>query len=126
MNITEMREIFDCFAKTSFMEMNGDNSLVGHNVSIQWVDNTWDIYFHRTAPYRSKNYSEATLGTGKLNNLIRLVPEINFPVKLDGEGWFQTPNTDWLKDWLFENRKALGLSKRRPPPKVSIQERVKA
>ena len=116
MKIGELRDTFDCFAKKSVMEMNGDTSLVGHYVSVQWVDNTWDIYFHNTREYRAKNYANAILGTKKLNNLLALVPDSLSPVKLDGEGWFQTPDTEWLKDWLFLNRKALGLPKRPPPP----------
>lgn len=116
MTISEMRNIFNRFTKTSVMEMNGDTSLVGHYVSVQWVDDTWDIYFHDTRSYRAKNYANATLGAKKLNNLLALVPNSLSPTKLNGEGWFQTPNTDWLRVFLYENRKALGLASRRPPP----------
>ena len=115
MNRTELREIFNKFQKKAVIELNGDDALTGKFISVERIGNVWDVYFHNVTAIKQNKFSEV-LGVRKLNNMLALLPESISPHILDGEAWFQTDNTDWLKDWLFEHRKALGLFSR-PPPK---------
>jgi len=106
MNKQEMIEIFPSMAKSA-VRMNQDGPyLHGHFVEISWVDNTWDIYVRDM-----KNIGNM-LGTGKINNILATVPPSIKPTQANGEAWWQTPDIDLLKEWLDNNRVALGISKR--------------
>jgi len=124
MNLTEYRSIFSEFSKTQVREVDSEINLTGQNVLVANIDGIWDVWVCSAKKFVNGDRA-ATLGTRKQNNIAQTLPESTKVNRLDGEFWFQTSNLPWLKKWLFENRKALGLHKRRPAPKVSIQDRVK-
>ena len=124
MNKEEMRNTFDKFQKVAVKDFNGDIALVGKYCSVEWVENTWDVYLHDTVNALKGDFT-GTISQTRVNRVLNKLPEWVYSKNLDGEGWFQTTNLDWLKDFLFENRKLLGLLSRRPPPKVSIQDRMR-
>ena len=124
MTKNELRTIFDKFQKKAVIELNGDNALVGKHCSVEWVENTWDVYLHNVVEHRKGDFT-APLSQVRVNKILNKLPEGVPSKNMDGEGWFQTTNLPWLKDFLYENRKTLGLPKRPPPPKVSIQDRMR-
>ncbi len=108
-------EVFDCFAKTA-IKLDGENLpyLYGHCVNVQQFGNgSWDVAICNQKEYAKQNYA-AFLGTGKLNNICATLPEIIEVKNLDGERFFQVDEyqIEWLKEWLLENRIALGIKKR--------------
>jgi hypothetical protein len=111
MNKSEYIELFDKFAKTSIKIGTDCPYLYGHNVDVTLIDSTWDVIIQNNKEYTKGNLT-AYLGTGKLNNIYATLPENIRIHKLDGEGWFQTTDIGWLKSWLLDNRKALGIAKR--------------
>lgn len=115
MNKTEMREIFSQFQKKAVDELNGDIALIGKYCSVEWVGDTWDVYLHDAKSARNGDFT-ASLSQTRVNRILEKLPEGVQGKYLNGEGWFQTTNLDWLKDFMFEHRKLLGLPKRPPPP----------
>ena len=112
MKKTELQAIFDKFAKTSIK--NGDDGyfLYGNSVNVQAIDDIWDVYLCNMKEYLHGSRA-GRLGTGKLNNIYATLPEDINIHKLDGEGYFQTSDIEWLKEWLDTNRKKLGIKKRK-------------
>jgi hypothetical protein len=112
MDKKEYTEIFDIFAKTSIKMGDYGFYLYGHNVCVEFMSDVWDVYICNQKEFRKGDYQ--ALLSGKLLNLVRdsLPSGIKYN-RLDGEAYFQTKDIHWLKGWLFENRKRLGIAKRK-------------
>jgi hypothetical protein len=108
----ELTEIFDMFAKTSIKEMDGRYVLYGHNVTVDIIGTIWDVWLCNAKGFLHGDMT-AYLGTGKLNNICSTLPSSIKVTEYDGERSFETNDIHWLKTWLYENRKALGIAKRK-------------
>jgi len=114
-SVSEMRVIFSEFSKTSIKKINGDYSLVGKFVDCQFIGNSWDIFIHDTKPVLEGRF-DVPLSARKLTNILATLPESIDTHKLSGEAYFKTTDLDWLKSWLWDNKKLLGLRIRGQKP----------
>ena len=121
---SEMRIIFSEFSKTSIKKINGDYSLVGKYMDCQFIETSWDVFIHDTKSVLEERFPEP-LGARKLNNILATLPESIVAHKLSGEAYFKTTNLDWLKSWLWDNRKLLGLRSAGHKPANSFIRKTK-
>ena len=103
-----LRDIFNEFSKTSIKKINGDYSLVGKYVDCKLIGTSWDVFIHDTKPVLEGRY-DVPLSARKVTNILSTLPESIDAHKLTGEAYFKTTDLVWLKSWLWENRKLLGL-----------------
>lgn len=115
-----LRETFDQFSKTSVKKINGDWSLVGKYVDCQFIGTSWDIFIHDTKPVLEGRF-DVPLSARKVTNILATLPESILTHKLTGEAYFKTTDLDWLKSWLWDNRKLLGLRLAGHKPANSFQ-----
>ena len=117
----EYQQEFDMFSRTSIKDGDYGNYLYGHNVAVENMGDIWDVYLHNAKAFLQGARTER-LGTGKINNICRTLPKSVKVTRLDGEAYFQTNDIHWLKSWLSENRKALGIAKRRKLSESQVEE----
>ena len=108
MTAAKLRVIFNQFSKTSIKKINGDYSLLGKYVDCQFIGTSWDVFIHDTKAVLEGRF-DVRLSARKVTNILSTLPESIDAHKLTGEAYFRTTNTEWLKSWLWDNRKILGL-----------------
>jgi len=115
-----LRKTFDKFSRTSVKKINGDYSLVGKYVDCQYIGTSWDVFIHDTEQVLEGRF-DLPLSARKITNILATLPESIDAHKLTGEAYFKTTDIDWLKSWLWDNRKLLGLRMRGHKPANSFQ-----
>lgn len=115
MNSVELHIIFDQFSKTSIKKGDDGYFLYGHCIDVTLIDGVWDVYIRNMKKVITGDLN-TPLGTRKLNNILATLPESILTHKLSGESYFRTTDTVWLKSWLWDNRKLLGLRMRGHKP----------
>ena len=108
MTAVKLKIIFDLFSKTSIKKINGNYSLVGKYMDCQFIETSWDVFIHDTEPALQGPF-DAPLSARKITNILTTLPESIDAHKLTGEAYFKTTDIDWLKSWLWDNRRLLGL-----------------
>lgn len=116
---SELRIIFDQFAKTAIKKGDDGSYLYGHCIDVTLIDGVWDAYIRNMKKVVTGDLA-TPLSTRKLNSILATLPESILTHKLSGEAYFKTTDTVWLKSWLWENRKLLGLRSAGHKPAHSI------
>ena len=112
---TEIKRIFDQFAKTAIKKGDDGYYLYGHCIDVTLIDEVWDVYIRNMKKVVTGDLA-TPLSTRKLNNILATLPESILTHKLSGESYFRTTDIDWLKSWLWDNRKLHGLRMRGHKP----------
>ena len=112
---SELRIIFDQFAKTAIKKGDDGSCLYGHYIDVTLIDGVWDAYIRNMKKVVAGDLA-TPLSTRKLNSILATLPESILTHKLAGEAYFKTTDTVWLKSWLWDNRKLLGLRMRGHKP----------
>ncbi len=115
MTKSELEQIFNNFTRTSVKTDHDGVYLAGKWVHISPIEDTWDVYLRHVKNAEAGNLVDG-MTPNKLSYIYKQIPEGVDVHKLDGEAWFHTQDLNWLKAWLWDNRKILGLHKRRPAP----------
>ena len=115
MTAGELRVIFDQFAKTAIKKGDDGFYLYGHSIDVTLIGISWDVYIRNMKKVIAGDLV-TPLGTRKLNNILATIPESILTHKLSGEAYFKTTDLQWLKSWLWDNRKLLGLRMRGHKP----------
>ncbi len=115
LTMDEYRDIFTQFQKAQVIRYSGEVKLVGKYVFVDECNGTWFIFIS-AASELVKGHGSASLSKRKLGSIVKTLPTCDFIEieECNGEMMVKTKNLEWLKKWLFENRKKLGLFKRRP------------
>jgi hypothetical protein len=108
-------EAFPQFAKAAVKLLGEEINLTGKCVLVTKIDHIYDIYLC-DAKARLEGDFAALLSVRKIGYLLDTLPKGTYIHKLTGEAWFQTHNLEWLNQWLWENRRSLGLHQRKPAP----------
>ena len=105
---TELQTTFDKFAKTAIKKGDDGFYLYGHCIDVTLIDDVWDVYIRNMKKAVTGDLT-TPLSTRKVTNVLATLPESIDAHKLTGEAYFKTTDLVWLKSWLWENRKLLGL-----------------
>ena len=116
----KLQAIFDQFAKSAIKKGDDGYYLYGHCIDVTLIDEVWDVYIRNMKKVVTGDLA-TPLSTRKLNNILATLPESILTHKLSGESYFRTTDLEWLKSWLWDNRKLLGLRIRGHKPANSFQ-----